>query len=69
MLLNFKSSKLKHLVYSSLKNTSLLRIERLLANTKTHSQNLDTHRPEQIQHKWYELWQNKLKEFNQQVMI
>ena len=70
MLLNFKNSRVSYRYYASLRNIKLSTIKRSLSDVnKTNAPNLDTHKPEEIQHKWYELWQKKLKEFNEKVKI
>ena len=43
--------------------------KRYLTSAKINAPNTDLHKPEEIQHKWYDLWQKKLKEFNKQVRI
>ena len=69
MLLNFKNSRVSYRYYTSLRNIKLSTIKRSLSDVKTNAPNLDTHKPEEIQNKWYELWQKKLKEFNEKVKI
>ncbi len=68
-LLNFKYSKHKHIFCSTIRAFKVLKLERSLTTAKTQAVNTDTHMPEQIQHKWYDLWQEKLKEFNKQARI
>ena len=69
MILKYTISKsiLKRVL--SLNNSRLTLGRRTLSSGKVITSNVDTHRPEQIQQKWYNLWQSKLKEFNKQVRI
>ena len=46
---------------------NILNFNRFLTNVNLNAPSVNTHKPELIQHKWYDLWQSKLKEFNKQV--
>ena len=72
MIVQFNISKSifknKNFYYASqAKSVGLTLVRSLSSVGKVSTSNIDTHNPEQIQQKWYDLWQRKLKEINKKV--